>query len=213
MKTGKWIVPLAVVVLILLVGGWMLRPDYSRRNYDFLPDMAYSPAYASLSANPNFPDGKTQRPPVPGTIAQGYPPFHYQATPEDARRAGLELTNPFPSTDALALERGTVVYTNYCLPCHGTSGAGDGLIVQRGFPPPPSLLADNARQIKDGQMYHLITLGQNNMPSYAAQVMRDDRWKVILFIRSLQANAVPATPVEPAAPATSATTTTEPSAK
>jgi hypothetical protein len=58
-------------------------------------------------------------------------------------------------------------------------------------------------------MYHLITLGQNNMPSYAAQVMRDDRWKVILFIRSLQAAAVPAAPTT-----TNATTTaTEPSAK
>ncbi|MCC6422292.1 MAG: cytochrome c [Phycisphaerales bacterium] len=209
MKTGKWITPLAVLVLILLIGGWMLRPDYSRRNYDFLPDMAYSPAYASLSANPNFPDGKTEQRPVPGTIAQGYPPFHYKATPEDARRAGLELTNPFPSTDALALQRGATVYSIYCQACHGATGAGDGTVVQRGFPPPPSLLADNARQIKDGQMYHLITLGQNNMPSYAAQVMRDDRWKVILFIRSLQAAAVPAAPTT-----TNATTTaTEPSAK
>ncbi|MCC7350644.1 MAG: c-type cytochrome [Phycisphaerales bacterium] len=209
MKTGKWIVPLAVLVLILLIGGWMLRPDYSRRNYDFLPDMAYSPAYASLSANPNFPDGKTEQRPVPGTIAQGYPPFHYKATPEDARRAGLELTNPLSSTDARAMERGATIYSIYCLPCHGTTGTGDGTVVQRGFPPPPSLLSDNARQMRDGQMYHLITLGQNNMPSYASQVMRDDRWKVILHIRSLQA-AAPAAPATSTAPANAAT---EPSAK
>jgi len=204
---GKWLFSLLGLLLIVLAGGWMLRPDYNRRNYDFLPDMAYSPAYASLSANPNFPDGMTQRPPAPGAIAQGYPPLHYKATPEDARRAGEELHNPFAPTDAQALQRGAVVYSIYCQACHGAGGAGDGLVVQRGYPPPPSLLADNARQIKDGQMFHILSFGQNNMPSYAPQVMRNDRWKVILFVRSLQGPATSAAPAATPAPAT------QPSAK
>lgn len=189
---NKLSISLLVLAILILAGSWLMRPDYTRRNYDFLPDMAYSPAYASLSPNPNFPDGMTQRPPVPGTIAQGYPPLHYQATPEDARRAGEELHNPYQPTDARALQRGATIYANFCLTCHGDTGAGDGPVVKRGFPPPPSLLADNARQIKDGQIFHILTYGQNNMPSYASQVMRDDRWKVILFIRSLQNGAAPA---------------------
>jgi hypothetical protein len=66
--------------------------------------------------------------------------------------------------------------------------------VKRGYPPPPSLLADNARRIKDGQIFHIITYGQNNMPSYAAQVSVEDRWRAIVFVRSLQAQApAPAT--------------------
>jgi mono/diheme cytochrome c family protein len=58
---------------------------------------------------------------------------------------------------------------------------------------PPSLLAEHALKMKDGQMFHVLTFGQNNMPSYASQLSREDRWSVIGFVRSLQAQ-VPATP-------------------
>lgn len=181
------------MVLLVLTGGYVLRPDHTRRNYDLLPDMANSPAYASLSENPNFSDGMTQRPPVPGTIARGLTPIHYQATPEDAKRAGEELSSPFAGDDTKVLARGAVVYANFCQACHGRAGVGDGPVTQRGFPPPPSLLADHARTIKDGQMFHILTFGQNNMPSYASQVMRDDRWRAILYVRQMQKQSPPTT--------------------
>lgn len=81
----------------------------------------------------------------------------------------------------------------------------------RGFPPPPSLFAENAVKMKDGQMFHVLSFGQANMASYASQISREDRWKVILYVRSLQAQearkaaelaaAAAATTPPPAAPA------------
>lgn len=165
---------------------WQLRPSPTQPNREFLPEMARTPRYNAFSANPNFPDGKTLQPPPPETIPRGYLPLHFVPTSEDASRAGLALTSPFRSGDAQAIARGAVVYGNFCQPCHGAAGKGDGLVVQRGFPAPPSLLAENAQNMRDGQLFHILTYGQKNMPSYAAQISRQDRWSVIAYVRSLQ---------------------------
>jgi len=178
-------------VLLLLVAGslslnWVLRGDPDQRNFEVLPDMAKSVPYDAFSANPNFADGMTLRAPVPGTVIRGFMPLHYDATPEDAQRAGRELANPFASSDTKAIARGAAVYLTYCDICHGPAGKGDGTVAQRGFPAPPSLLTPKAQALADGQIFHLVTYGQKNMPPYAAQVSRDDRWKVVLHVRSLQ---------------------------
>ncbi len=178
---------LFVVLVGLLATIYLVRRDYPTRNAEWLPGMVTYVAYNAQSANPNFTDGKTLQRPVEGTVVRGFEPLPYKATPEDAIRAGNELTSPLNSKDSTAdLERGAVVYANICKPCHGAGGAGDGVIPQHGYPPPPSLLAENARKIKDGQIFHIITYGQRNMPSFATQVVRQDRWKVVKYIRSLQ---------------------------
>ena len=163
--------------------------DVTRRNLEVIPEMAYSPAYDSYAPNPNFPDGKTLQLPEPGTIARGRLPLHYGPSFVDFLRAGDELKNPFPGDDAAARERGAFVYTNYCQMCHGAGAKGDGPLVQRGIPLPASLLADKAVQMKDGQMFYVLTYGQRNMPSHAALLSREDRWKVIVYVRSLQQKA------------------------
>jgi mono/diheme cytochrome c family protein len=165
---------------------WLVRSRPSEPNREFIPEMVRTARYNAYSANPNFPDGKTLQRPEPGTVPRGYLPAHFVATPEDAVRAGNTLENPLPGTDAAALSRGKTVFLNFCVPCHGMAGKGDGLVVQRGYPAPPSLLADNARNIKDGQIFHILSYGQKNMPSYATQLSREDRWRVILYVRSLQ---------------------------
>ena len=179
--------------LLLLIGiailgalNWMIRRDFSRPNLEFLPEMVRSIPYDSFSPNPNFQDGKTLQPPVPGTIPRGFLPLHYEATSQDAVRAGEELLNPYSREDQEALQRGALVYTNFCLPCHGATGRGDGPVIFRGFPAPPSLLSSRASGIKDGQIFHIITYGQRNMPLHATQLSREDRWKAILHIRTLQ---------------------------
>ena len=166
---------------------WTRRPDPARPNFDYLPEMVYSPAPDAFAPNSNFADGKTLQAPVPGTIPQGYLPLRYQATPADAARAAEELENPFQPESAKDLERGSVVFRNFCAPCHGLSGRGDGPVSQRGYPPPPSLLAGRAVNMKEGQMFHVLSFGQGNMPSYATQLTREDRWKVILYLRTLPA--------------------------
>lgn len=175
---------LFVTVLGLLSLNWVLRADPNQRNLELLPNMVRSVPFDSFSSNPNFADGMTMRGPVPGTVIRGFMPMHYAATPADAQRAGRELTNPF--RDAASLQRGAAIYATYCEICHGPLGKGDGTVAQRGFPAPPSLLAPKALALADGQIFHIITYGQNNMPPYASQIEREDRWKAILYVRQLQ---------------------------
>jgi mono/diheme cytochrome c family protein len=183
------------VVLVALIGfNWWASPDASRPNFEILPQMAHSARYNAYAGNPNFWDGKTLQPPVPGTIARGTMPLHYTAAPADALRAGQELMAPGDSHDPRALARGEHVFKTFCTPCHGVDAGGMGTVTTRGVPPPPSLLAPHAVDMKDGQMFHVLTYGQNNMASYAGQVTRNDRWYVIAYIRSLQAAAQKSAP-------------------
>ncbi len=167
--------------------------DVGRPNYEFVPErqMSEGVAYDSFSPNENFPDGLTLRTPPVGAIARGQMPLHYKPTVEDGLRAGLELQSPFARDDTARRDRGTFVFTNYCQVCHGPLGQGNGPVTQGGFPPPSSLLADRAVQMTDGQMFHVLTYGQQNMPAFNAQLSREDRWSVILHVRMLQGPSTP----------------------
>jgi mono/diheme cytochrome c family protein len=164
----------------------ILGQDPSRRNLDFAPDMALSVAYKAESPNPHFANGQTQQNPVPGTIARGFKPLHFGSTVEESLRAGEELSNPFDQPTESNLDRGKKMYEIYCQVCHGAGGQGDGPVTKRGYPPPASLLLDNARNMKDGQVFHMISYGYKNMPAYAGQLQREDRWLAITYIRKLQ---------------------------
>lgn len=177
---------LSLGIAIVGVLNWVMQRNFAQPNLEFLPEMVRSIPYDSFSPNPNFRDGKTLQPPVPGTIPRGFLPLHYEATSQDAERAGEELANPYSPEDPAARQRGDVVYTNFCLPCHGATGRGDGPVVFRGFPGPPSLLSERAIAMKEGRIFHVITYGQRNMPPHAPQISREDRWKAILHIRTLQ---------------------------
>ncbi len=186
MKLGKLNVTLIAFLCVGVGVHLSVRPDASRRNFEFLPEMVESVPFDAQGPNDNFLDGKNLRSPVPGTIARGYLPLRYAPTPEDALRAGKELVNPFDSADEAALARGAFVYQNFCQVCHDSAGLGKGVLSTRGVPPPPSLKAERALAMKDGQMFHVLSFGQGNMGSYASQLDRDDRWKTILYVRSLQ---------------------------
>lgn len=200
---------LAAVVATLWVN-WAIRSQPWQPNREFMPEMVRTPRYNAYSANPNFADGKTLQEPAPGTIARGFPPLHFAATPEDAVRAGNTLPSPLQGKAAAqAAPRGALVFANFCQPCHGPKGKGDGTVVSRGYPAPPSLDTGNAKTIKDGQIFHILTYGQKNMPGYAAQISREDRWNVIAYVRSLQGQPAPgaADAGAPAAPPQSAAAT------
>jgi mono/diheme cytochrome c family protein len=195
---------LLVLILASLIGvHWLVLPDPSRRNKEFLPDMVVSVARDAQTPGPRLADGTVVdfRPPA-GSVARGMAPFGYDATPEGARLAGEELRAPAWSEDDLpdVDARGAFVFSNFCAVCHGAAGHGDGPATKRGVPPPPSFLADKALNMSDGQMYHVITLGQGNMASYASQVQRADRWKVIRYLRALQEPPQEETPPMDGAP-------------
>lgn len=181
------------VLLVACVGVFaaartLLPRDVKRPHYEFLPErqMSQDVSFDSFAPNPNFTDGLTLRSPPPGTIARGQLPLHYEPTPVDAVRAGEELNNPFSKSDPGRLARGSVVFANFCQVCHGPTGFGNTPVTQRGFPQTPSLMGERALAMKDGQMFHVLTFGQGNMPAHAAQLSREDRWSVILHVRLLQ---------------------------
>lgn len=187
-RLSRRTVNIGLLVLLLLVVAvtWLTQTDPEQPNDEFLPQMAHSPRYNTFSAHRDLPNGQTQQPPVPGTIARGLLPLHYRATPEDALRAGEELHSPVKASDVRAQQRGAAVFANYCQVCHGSGGKGDGPVTAWGVPPPPSLLAEKALRMKDGQLFHILTYGQGNMASYAGQLSRADRWHAILHVRALQ---------------------------
>jgi len=93
-----------------------------------------------------------------------------------------------PITMAL-LERGRQRFDIYCAPCHGRFGDGNGVIVQRGFPRPPSYHSDALRNAPSQHFYDVITAGYGVMFSYADRVEPADRWAIAAYIRALQASA------------------------
>jgi len=198
---------LLLAVLASVAASWLLSSDPTKPNFEFLPQMAHSPRYNSFAPNPIFGDGSTLQRPDPGTIPRGYVPLHYAATQQDAVRAGEELKSPLEADNVRARQRGEFVFANFCAVCHGAGGAGNGTVPQRGYPAPPSLLLEHAIKMKDGQMFHLFSYGQNNMPSYASQLSREDRWNVILYLRAMQKALPPAS--VPTPPAVSPVRTTQ----
>src|SRR6266536_2164808 len=165
---------LGVILLpVIVLGGLvLLNRNNAARNLQWPTQMQYSPAYLSQTSNPVLSSGMTDQMPVTGTIPRGYRPFHYGPGPEEAVRAGVELKNPFQPTEE-NVARGQQVFNNYCAACHGSTGAGDGPLIPK-YPNPPGYNTDKSKALADGNMFHVITLGRNNMPSHAPLVSFDD---------------------------------------
>lgn len=117
--------------------------------------------------------------PVTGVDAQGKP------LAQGGAAAAPGFANPLPITPAL-LARGQNRFDIYCAPCHSRAGDGDGMIVQRGFPAPPSYHTARLRNAPDSHFYQVITDGYGVMYPYADRVSPYDRWAIVAYIRALQ---------------------------
>jgi mono/diheme cytochrome c family protein len=153
-----------------------------KRAFEYMPDMARDPAYKAFAPNPVTRDGLTLQHPVAGTIARGYQPFHYGPGDDEADRAGRELQNPYHASTQ-TLEEGKALYETYCLVCHGEQGKGDGPVAEK-IPHPPSYTSDRLLKFRSGRIFHVISMGTKKMPSYAAQLSADERWKVVTYVHT-----------------------------
>ena len=174
-------------------------------------DMHDQPRYRPLRESAFFANGSSARPLVEGTIARG---TLQTDAPFFTGKNGALFVNelPFPVTHEV-LDRGQERFNIYCTPCHGATGAGNGIVVQRGFPAPPSFHIDRLRNIEAGYFFDVMTNGFGRMPDYRAQVTPRDRWNIVAYVRALQlAERAPAEDVQaaqarekqkPAAPAPS----------
>lgn len=137
-------------------------------------------------------------------VPNGHVPYYYQDTEEERLRATREITrNPFPITEA-GLAHGKELYTVYCGICHGDKGDGLGYLVREEDPAkgitagvypaaPANFLLDTFINGSVGRIYHGIMYGKNVMGSYADKLTYQERWEVIHYIRSLQAQSKKAT--------------------
>jgi cytochrome c553 len=131
-----------------------------------------------------FPDKRSVRKPPPGTVARGQ--LHDNTTFYTGRDpSGLVKQSPVHMTRELLL-RGRERYAIYCSVCHGADGNGRGIVVERGFTPPPAYSIDRLRQSPDGYFFDVITRGKGAMYPYASRVTSDDRWAIVAYIRALQ---------------------------
>lgn len=151
---------------LLLLPALALLPAGCKRH-----DMYSQGKAKTWDASRFFPNQQSMRLPPEGAVP--------------VEEANPDVTQPPAATQAM-LERGEQRFNIFCAPCHARSGDGDGMIVQRGFPHPPSFNGDRLRQASAQHLYDVITNGYGVMYSYGERVTSTDRWAVIAYIRALQ---------------------------
>ena len=175
----RFLLLLAAIAFLSVVGTRMVwKYGGGMPPFDFMKEQQKLNPQGQSSV---FADGLGMRRPVEGTVSRGYAPYLY---PDDPEGAAAHLVNPMPRTGA-ALERGRERYDIFCQHCHGVRAAGDGSL-SAAFPRAPSLHSLKVRDWPDGRVYHVLTIGQNAMPAHAAQISREDRWRLIHYLRALQ---------------------------
>jgi hypothetical protein len=148
-------------------------------------DMRQQSKVKPLDQSDFFLDGQASRLLLPETVARGeldldralYEGRNEDDTPVDT--FPIEITRE-------VLDRGHERYDIFCSPCHARLGNGQGMIVQRGFKPPPSFHIDRLREAPPGYYYDVITNGFGAMYSYASRVPPEERWAIIAYIKALQ---------------------------
>lgn len=173
------------IALIFVAGFFASCADKNHRNYQYFPDMYRPVSYETYGEYDIFQDNQEAKLPVEGTIKRGWKPYPYEDTPEGKAAAKANLKNPLPYTEK-NLEKGKELYGIYCAICHGDKGDGQGTLAQRekilGIPS----YDDAGRAINEGDVYHTMYYGLNNMGSYAVQTDEKERWQIDHYVMSLK---------------------------
>ena len=172
LKSKRTIAALLSAVLIGSAGCELRQAMYDQEKYE------------PLEASAFFADGMSFRPQVDGTVARGQlmlDEHFYQGKVQG------QLAETLPvKVDRQLLERGRARYDIFCAPCHDKTGAGNGMIVQRGLKQPPTFHQQRLREVPVGYFYDVITNGFGVMYSYAARIPVADRWAIVAYIKVLQ---------------------------
>ena len=168
------LLPAAPALLALALGGC--------RN-----DMHRQAKTKALRESRFFADGSAARPLPEGVVARGFLRADvalYKGMGPDGK---FLLDLPVPVTKEL-LVRGQARFNTFCAPCHGRTGNGQGMIVQRGFKNPSTFHVDRLRNERAGYFFDVMTNGFGQMSGYASQITPEDRWAVVAWVRTLQAS-------------------------
>jgi mono/diheme cytochrome c family protein len=166
-------------VLLLFVIGFLSSVTAACRQ-----DMHDQPKYRPYRESSFFADDLSARPVVAGTVPRGH--LNDDALLYTGKDNGAIATVfPFP-VDNSVMARGQERFNIFCAPCHGRTGLGDGMVVQRGYRRPPRLDDQRLRDAPVGHFFDVMTNGFGAMPDYAVQVRARDRWAIAAYIRALQ---------------------------
>jgi hypothetical protein len=147
-------------------------------------DMQDQPKFFPQRGTEFYADGRSVRPQVENTVARGQ--LRENAYFDTGLINGKEGDGmPFPATLEV-LERGQERYNVYCTPCHSRVGNGIGMIVQRGYMKAGSFHSARLEKAPLGHFFHVISNGYGAMPDYSAQLVPEDRWAIVAYIRALQ---------------------------
>jgi mono/diheme cytochrome c family protein len=176
---------LCVVTVVGIAGR---RGSLSRRPpIEIFPDMNRQPRLRPQTPDDFFPDGRSSRMPIPGTIAQE--DTHYEDLPVNTGRVtgttNFVETIPVEVTAKL-LARGQQRFNINCSPCHGMQADGNGVVKKLGLATVANLHDKRIVELADGEIFNTITYGKNTMGPYGANVTIDDRWAIIAYLRALQ---------------------------
>lgn len=188
-----------LAIAVVSVAGF--RGSLSRKPPLYIfPDMDRQPKLRPQEPNSFFPDGRSSRLPVAGTVARSNPyqlpvtdpklqVFPFEDAPANTGRitgtTNFVETGPFQITAQL-IARGQQRFQIYCQPCHGPLGDGNGVTKKLGMAIVANLHDQRIVAMPDGELFSIVTNGKNNMGPYASQIAVEDRWAVIAYLRALQ---------------------------
>ena len=171
---GSWLGPVFLITCLFLLMGCQATGTMDSQPYN-----------RPLSASDFFPDGRSARAIVAGTVPQIDQRVDDPAATGKTESGDFITNFPVPVTSEL-VQRGQERFGIYCVVCHGLDGQGNGKAITFGFPKPPDLLGNDVKTFANGKIFDIITNGQGNMLSYAYRVKAPDRWAIIAYLRAMQ---------------------------
>ena len=174
---------IAVPVLLALAGCSGIQRDTPLQVWD---DMKHQQKFRAQSpVDGIFTDGRSNRLLPEDTVARG----HFRDdSPYNTGMQGDMYVGKMPVPVTLELiQQGQTKFNIYCSPCHDQTGMGHGIVPTR-VPvwQPSNLTEQRVVELADGDIFNVITNGRRTMPPYRFQVVTQDRWAIIAYVRALQ---------------------------
>lgn len=175
------------LIVVAVMGVFGKRGDtFKQPPLEIFPDMDRQPKLRPQQPNLTFANGRSSQEPLLGTVARG---DRYQNSPENTGRTvgttNFVVSIPVPVTEQL-MARGRRQFDIYCLPCHGPSGDGNGIVKKYGYGTIRSIHEKPVVLQPDGELFNTITFGKSTMMPYGSQITVEDRWAIVAYVRALQ---------------------------
>ncbi len=156
----------------------------NKPNVELIQDMMESPAIKAQEYDQESPAHRGMRVPPEHTVPIGFNSYRFTADYEGATNNVNPLAGDFSSE---VLVTGQKYFDIHCAVCHGEKGDGKSPTAEKMTLKPPTLHSEKVKTWKDGQIYHVIQVGQGLMGPYASHIPKEEwRWAVVQYIRHLQ---------------------------